>query len=579
MARFLGFLESYPYRASCELGPELCEAGGVARAGVQPALDLTARLERAAERGRLVVTLPWVVEYLAQLDQAGAGLPWARSAFLALARLYQTRLAPAGPAPHPATASFLSLALGWLFEHRNFPRELLIIASVDPGAALGPSKPAGATQLDSLALVTTGLVAQCCPWAGAVRELLEQGAATPRPGARHITPAPAPPSHPARTSHQLLQAHLEENFFHNQPRSLRRAVEFVAERLASGVTRRVRVAVVPEERTRTAALLPSPGDETGLVALAAASVERVRGEADALLGNPLLADSRAALDLLLAWDTGPAARQTCAAVAARTVREKVEQWLGQQVTVEYFTREYRSELERLARVAARDPQPPIPALPVPPEHAATQPALSAPNPSELLIALKSQTKALLGVGVEDSLVTEESCLARLVEARECVVRGGAAMLPVASRALASLSLDWLLTVIAKVPDAASPAVAGAAVSLWSVLPPPQLPTLLCPRTALLLDRAPALPALARLLAALLTAGLLPGLALEDCWLSLQRAGAATPSLASVLVNVAATTSRQDLDWVAHLASHPQEKWEEEKGEVETEEEDESSSVE
>ena len=41
----------------------------------------------------------------------------------------------------------------------------------------------------------------------------------------------------------------------------------------------------------------------------------------------------------------------------------------------------------------------------------------------------------------------------------------------------------------------------------------------------------------------------------------------------------ATTSRQDLDWAAHLASHSQEKCLEEKEEVDTDEEDETSSIE
>jgi len=42
-----------------------------------------------------------------------------------------------------------------------------------------------------------------------------------------------------------LQLSLEENFFHNQPSSVKRTVDFVSDRLASNVVRDVRHQIIP----------------------------------------------------------------------------------------------------------------------------------------------------------------------------------------------------------------------------------------------------------------------------------------------------------------------------------------------
>ena len=71
------------------------------------------------------------------------------------------------------------------------------------------------------------------------------------------------------------------------------------------------------------------------------------------MSDTLRQDCRSALNLLLAFDTAAAARETCCLVAERTVVEKVGSWVEQHVTLAYFHREYKIEAERLARLGAR----------------------------------------------------------------------------------------------------------------------------------------------------------------------------------------------------------------------------------
>ena len=84
---------------------------------------------------------PAAVEPVPQVSMA---LPAYRSLLLALAVLYQTSLSPGSPTILPLSASLLSLLLGWLFEARHFPRDLLILARLQPG----PSPPPDTDTLD-----------------------------------------------------------------------------------------------------------------------------------------------------------------------------------------------------------------------------------------------------------------------------------------------------------------------------------------------------------------------------------------------------------------------------------------------
>ena len=46
--------------------------------------------------------------------------------------------------------------------------------------------------------------------------------------------------------HFVLQHQLEDNFYHNQPASLKRTVDFVADRVASKYIKQFRVSALPE---------------------------------------------------------------------------------------------------------------------------------------------------------------------------------------------------------------------------------------------------------------------------------------------------------------------------------------------
>ena len=569
LAKFLGFIESFPYYESSELSSAHVSVSVEVRSQTCMALDVARLVVEAMDSGRLVLTIPWVVEFLCQLDQAAHQLPYYSSLYTRLASIYQTRLAPASCLVSPHTAHFLSLYLGWLFEKKTFPREVLILSQVN--GADSQKLPCG-DSLDLAEVVTSGLVRQCCPWVGEVRTLLQQWEGGKRGSQlsldkseaggtyRKITPLAAPLDKKGKLDKEsVAQTRLEESFFHNQPKSLRRTVEYVSERMASDVIKKIRQIVVPGEKKKFTECLKEAKLSGVLVSKVSQysqqSYDKVRAHTDTRLGDSLRSDCEAVLLLLLAFDTSPAVRGTCVSICVRTVAEKVGQWLEQHVTREYFSREYTMEAERLARQATREQATNREAVTpfIGPHEADGTPG------SKLLILLKTQIKSLMIDERTDIDLSSDSLVSVISRILHCV-RTRCELTQLAVRAFESLSLDWILTLVTKRPEAVSEAVISALLDFWSVLPPSQLVSVLCPRNLFLLatSSSPDLTWLRvrDLLEALIRSGLLTALALEDSCMSLTHLAKLDNDLLPHLKRLSETLrflanslDTENLDWV------------------------------
>ena len=580
LAKFLGFLESFPYSDPSDLSSDHVSVSVDIRSQTCPALDVARLVTEAQHSGRLVLTLPWVVEFLCQLDQAAHQLPYYSGLYTRLASIYQTRLAPASCLVSRHTAHFLSLYLGWLFENRRFPREVLILSQVSGSE---PEKLKVGDWLDMAEVVTPSLVRQCCPWVGEVRTLLQQWEGGKRGSElsldktetgstyRKITPLAAPLDKKGKLDKEsMAQSQLEESFFHNQPKSLRRTVEYVSERLASDVIKKIRQIVVPGEKTAFTQCMKEAIKESifkdklsGFLVskvphYSQQSYEKVRAHAENRLGDSLRSDCESVLGHLLAFDTSPAVRATCVSICARSVGEKVWQWVEQHVTQGYFSREYTIEAERVARQGAREHTVAREAVTlfIGPHEADGTPA------SELLILLKTQTKSLL-IYERTDLDLSSDCLVSVISRIRHCVQTRCELTQLAIRALESLTLDWILTLITKRPEAVSEAVICSVLDFWSILPPPQLVSILSPRNLILLamSSSPDLTwtRVRELLEALLRSSLVSALSLEDnCHSLVQVATLDTElvpnlkRLSETLRLIADNLDRRDMDWVQRI---------------------------
>uniref|UniRef100_A0A668AKA7 Codanin 1 n=1 Tax=Myripristis murdjan TaxID=586833 RepID=A0A668AKA7_9TELE len=246
LAKFLGFIAFMPYQTSERPSREIQEAAVALRSKSAPVLDVCAVLSSCVRRRRTVLTVPWLVEFLSMLDFTGPLLLCYRTALGTLGML----LGRCGEMCNLNKVLMVAV-LGWLFQIPVIPEDMFFISDFTEVAHLedGSTSSQG---LDSIPLVDQQLLYTCCPFLGEFRKLLAAfvSGSTAKSGGiiRKITPTSAEirDTPTANRSQQKLQVDLEQAFFHNQPPSLRRTVEFVAERVGSNCVKHMKATLVSE---------------------------------------------------------------------------------------------------------------------------------------------------------------------------------------------------------------------------------------------------------------------------------------------------------------------------------------------
>ncbi|KTF81144.1 hypothetical protein cypCar_00030314 [Cyprinus carpio] len=250
LAKFLGFISFLPYQTSELPSRDIQDTAITLRSKSSPVLDVCAVLRSSVHRRRTILTVPWIVEFLSMLDHIGPLLPFYRTALCLLLQIYKRMLLGRGGELCYMNQLLMVAVLGWLFQIPIFPEDLFF--STDPKEEVKELENITSSQgLDTLPLVDQQLLYTCCPYLGEFRKLLAAFVAgsTSKSGGliRKITPTSAELRGPSTSrSQQKLQVDLEQAFFHNQPPSLRRTVEFVAERVGSNCVKHIKATLVLE---------------------------------------------------------------------------------------------------------------------------------------------------------------------------------------------------------------------------------------------------------------------------------------------------------------------------------------------
>ncbi|XP_044915413.1 codanin-1 isoform X5 [Felis catus] len=247
LAKFLGFVAFLPYRGP-EPPPtrELQDSILALRSQVPPALDVRALLQQGLRARRAVLTVPWLVEFLSLADHIVPLLDYYRSIFTLLLHLHRSLVLSKESEGEMCFLNKLLLlaVLGWLFQIPTVPEDLFFLeeGQLDTFEVDTVTSEQG---LDGMPVVDQHLLYTCCPYIGELRKLLASwvSGSSGRSGGfvRKITPTTTTGlgAQPPRTT-QGLQAQLAQAFFHNQPPSLRRTVEFVAERIGSNCVKHIK---------------------------------------------------------------------------------------------------------------------------------------------------------------------------------------------------------------------------------------------------------------------------------------------------------------------------------------------------
>uniref|UniRef100_A0A8C4X0B7 Codanin 1 n=1 Tax=Eptatretus burgeri TaxID=7764 RepID=A0A8C4X0B7_EPTBU len=205
-------------------------------------LDVHAIMCKAAAQQRLVLTLPWITQFLAMADPTAYRLPCYYPAICSLLHIYRT-VTLESDLLCEVNNLFVIATLGWLFQLPGFPTDLVFSNfATENVPQVDGKREDGQDFLDTLPMVDQDLLHSCCPYFAEMRRVLTLGqvgvvGGIMRVGGplRKITPTAADASSVCKShfGQRDTQEMLQEAFFHNHPPSLRRTVEFVVERVAS----------------------------------------------------------------------------------------------------------------------------------------------------------------------------------------------------------------------------------------------------------------------------------------------------------------------------------------------------------
>lgn len=457
LAKFLGFVVFLPYRGP-EPPPtrELQDSILALRSQVPPALDVRALLQQGLQTRRTVLTVPWLVEFLSLADHIVPLLDYYRSIFSLLLHLHRSLVLSKESKGEMCFLNKLLLlaVLGWLFQIPTVPEDLffleerqLDIFEVDTVAAVEHG-------LDGMPVVDQHLLYTCCPYIGELRKLLASwvSGSSGRSGGfvRKITPTTTTSlgTQPPLTT-QGLQAQLAQAFFHNQPPSLRRTVEFVAERIGSNCVKHIKATLVADLVCQAESLLQdqllSQGQEGSDPAhlLEILCSQLCPHGAQALTQGREFCQKKSpgAVRALLPEETPAAVLSSAENIAVGLATEKACAWLSANITA-LIRREVKAAVSRVLRA-----QVPEPAVRGERRGCSCACEHHAPLPSHLISEIKDVLALATGPRDPEEGVSPEH-LEQLLDQLSQVLRCRKFLCPPAEQHLAKCSVELASLLVA-----------------------------------------------------------------------------------------------------------------------------------
>ncbi|NXA12049.1 CDAN1 protein, partial [Sapayoa aenigma] len=428
LAKFLGFLVFLPYRTVEQPTRDLQDSALALRNQTLPILDVLKLLRQSIRDQRSILTIPWIVEYLSLVDHIAPFLDYYRKVFGLLLQVYRLMVLSEDKEMSFLNKLLILAVLGWLFQVPSVPEELFFTTD-DRQERFMMDTVTSAQALDSVPLVDQQLLYTCCPYLGELRKLLASfvaGSGAKNGGfIRKITPTAAESLAPkASVTQRKLQVELEQAFFHNQPSSLRRTVEFVAERVGSNCVKHIKATLVAELVQRAEAMLQDKlkeADANHDKLLEEVCTHLYEEGAQALIKGREFCKNKGpeAVRVLLPEETSAAVLNSAENIAVELATEKACGWLSANIAA-LIKREVKATFNRMLKV---------PGFPLPSEEALElrrdcPPGCQhcAPFPSQIINEIKDVLCIAVGPRDEDEVIDYvwlECLLGRLSQTLRC----------------------------------------------------------------------------------------------------------------------------------------------------------------
>ncbi|XP_058056498.1 protein disks lost [Anopheles bellator] len=519
LAKFIGFVVARPFQYEGYRSTLVDNRQIELRNTLLPPFDVKLVLLRCVVDRKLVITVPWLVQYLGMLDVVTLRLRYYEELFRLLRDVYQAT-APCGFAVHRqmfvnAQSKFIVRScLDWLFDQPNVPEEFFNSRTTF-GTLLavgGGEKPVG-TAADQNAPTFNPLLeavlSAACPFLADFRVSVMPSRVEKtlsRTGRyRHITTrytgtlahGQQPPSTPVasdvgdpanlsststghRSYHQRSQTHggnaqhrLVEAFLQSQSLSVRRTVEFITERATSAVIKDFQMLyLLPEKKAVTdrIAAVRAPTIQQVMLEIRTVCEDALRGvngtwETHVLkMLNKRITDS---FDALLPAETIDAVRTTCKSIALEKCAQKANEWRQSYMSdTELFCKNVQSEASTIMATQQRQAQQNSGAELAPPSNnnAALQISSDcAVLPSVLFKALQTLLRDAL---TAPATLTVAEVTRFLHDTQAFLEDPALAMTPTMHRMMAYMLLQLFLLLIKSRHDLVIPELVQLAVALW-----------------------------------------------------------------------------------------------------------------
>ncbi|RMC00514.1 hypothetical protein DUI87_23128 [Hirundo rustica rustica] len=428
LAKFLGFLVFLPYRTAEQPTRDLQDSALALRNQTLPVLDILKLLRQAIRDQRSILTIPWIVEYLSLVDHIAPFLDYYRKVFGLLLQVYRLMVLSEDKEMSFLNKLLILAVLGWLFQIPSVPEELFFTTD-DRQERFILDTVTSAQALDFVPLVDQQLLYTCCPYLSELRKLLASfvaGSGGKNGGfIRKITPTAAESLAPkASVTQRKLQVDLEQAFFHNQPPSLRRTVEFVAERVGSNCVKHIKATLVAELVQRAEAMLQDKVKEEDVnhdKLLEEVCTHLYEEGAQALIKGREFCKKKGpeAVRVLLPEETSAAVLSSAENIAVELATERACGWLSANIAA-LIKREVKATFNRMLKV---------PGFPLPGEDALElrrdcPPGCQhcAPFPSQIINEIKDVLCVAVGPREEGEVVDcvwLECLLGRLSQTLRC----------------------------------------------------------------------------------------------------------------------------------------------------------------
>ncbi|KZC08720.1 PREDICTED: codanin-1 [Dufourea novaeangliae] len=402
LAKMLGLVVSIPYRSESNNFTELIATQVEVRSKVLPKVNLLLCLHNAIALGKLSLTVPWIAKYLAMMDAVSLRLPYYKHILELLYYIYRavnnSDFKTLDSPISRQTAILLKSTLSWLFELPNFPKdlypawqktckvkELKNLKQLDKhymqkNALLGELiVPIATTKcyLDKLDIINERTLRICCPSVGQTPVINTNTNSNNYNSNKHITPVSSQLLKSVRgASIRHLEWQLEEAFFHGQPASTRKTVDFVSERVASTCVKHIcntllmssresnlntfRKLLKKKQRERQSEKLEEPFSNdiidfkasvvNEMNTLATNASKELKDQCESSI--PAICEARVvkSIESLLAEDSLATVKEMCVKIATRLATERIHQWIQAHIVGgSLFIKDMELELNRFLK--------------------------------------------------------------------------------------------------------------------------------------------------------------------------------------------------------------------------------------